>query len=514
MSNAFDFIFAGLPKFMGAYPLLLLVAGNLIGIVFGIIPGLTATMGLAVFLPLTFGMTDINAMIFLIGIYVGACYGGSIPAILVNIPGTPSAIATGFDGYRMAVKGEAGTAIGYATLSSGLGGLLAVGILVFAAPALANFALTLSSQEYTGIALLGISIVSYISFGSTIKGLMGGAIGLLLATVGTDVISGFPRFVWGSGDLQGGLEMIPVMVGFFGLTEVLIKLEQTDEVRIVLAKVGKVLPSFRKMTRMLPMITLSSSIGAFIGAVPAAGGAIASMAAYGIQKRFSKKSREYGTGISEGVVAAESANNAAVGGAFVPMLALGVPGDPQTAILIGALMIFGLAPGPMLFATRPDLVSTIYLGNIFSVVVFMIVGLAGARYFAHLLKVPRHYLLPAIMMFCIIGTFAVRNNVFDIWVLLACGVAGYLLQTIGIQPAPIILGFVLGPILEDNFRRSLIVSNGDWTTFITRPISLVLLLINLFIIVVPPLIEWLRERRFTAADRPERQEAQAWEEPS
>jgi putative tricarboxylic transport membrane protein len=284
------------------------------------------------------------------------------------------------------------------------------------------------------------------------------------------------------------------MVGFFGVTEVLVKLEQTTEIKVAMAKIRKVLPSLSSLVRMSPMMAVSSMIGTFIGAVPAAGGAIASMAAYGIQKRFSKRSREYGTGIAEGVVAAEAANNAAVGGAFVPMLSLGIPGDPQTAILIGALMINGLAPGPMLFATRPDLISTIYLGNVVSVLVFTLIGLAGARYFAHLIRVPRHYLLPAIMIFCIIGSFAIRNTVFDIWVLLACGLIGYLLQKIGITPAPIILGFVLGPILEDNFRRALIMSSGDWTTFLTRPISLALLLINLFILIGPYLMAMARRK--------------------
>jgi putative tricarboxylic transport membrane protein len=242
------------------------------------------------------------------------------------------------------------------------------------------------------------------------------------------------------------------------------------------------------------MMAISSIIGTFVGAVPAAGGAIASMAAYGLQKRFSPKSKEFGTGIPEGVVAAEAANNAAVGGAFVPMLSLGIPGDPQTAILIGALMINGLAPGPLLFSTRPDLISTIYLGNVLSVVVFALVGLSCARLFARLLKVPGHYLLPAILLFCVIGSFAIRNTVFDIWVLLGCGVLGYLLQKIGIMPAPIILGFVLGPILEDNFRRALIMSGGDWTTFLTRPMSLCLILANLLILVGPWVYGKIRAR--------------------
>jgi len=492
--DPFDLLFAGLTNFTKPYSLFLVLAGNVLGIIFGVVPGLTATMGMAIFLPMTFAMSDVNGMLFLIGIFVGACYAGSISAILVNIPGTPSAIATGFDGYRMAQKGEAGRAIGYSTLASALGGLFGVLVLVFAAPVLASFALDFGAQEYTGVALLGISIVSYISFGSTIKGLIGGIVGLLLATIGQDVISGYPRFAFGSKDLEAGLEMIPVMVGFFGITEVLVKLEQGGEVKAAIAKIDKILPSFSRLLKMSPMMAVSSMIGTFIGAVPAAGGAIASMAAYGIQKRFSRRSKEYGTGIAEGVVAAEAANNAAVGGAFVPMLSLGIPGDPQTAILIGALMLNGLAPGPMLFSTRPDLISTIYLGNVLSVVVFTLIGLAGARYFAHLIKVPRHYLLPAIMIFCIIGSFAIRNTVFDVWVLLACGLLGYLLQKIGIMPAPIILGFVLGPILEDNFKRALIMSNSDWTTFVTRPISLILLLINLFILIGPYLIGLARRR--------------------
>lgn len=493
--GTFDLLTAGLPTFGSFYSIFLVVAGSLLGIIFGAIPGLTATMGMAIFLPMTFAMSDINGILFLIGIYVGACYSGSLSSILVNIPGTPSAIATGFDGYKMAQKGQAGRAIGYSTLSSALGGLFGVLVLMFAAPILASLALEFGAQEYTGVALLGISIVSYISFGSTMKGLIGGIVGLLLAAVGQDVITAYPRFVFGSKDLQAGLEMIPVMVGFFGVTEVLTKLEQKTEIKVVIAKIRNVLPRFSKLLRMSPMMGVSSLIGTFVGAVPAAGGAIASMAAYGIQKRFSKNSHEYGTGTAEGVVAAEAANNAAVGGAFVPMLSLGIPGDPQTAILIGALMINGLAPGPMLFATRPDLISTIYLGNVLSVIVFAIVGLAGARFFAHLIRVPRHYLLPAIMIFCIIGSYAIRNTLFDIWVLLACGLMGYLLQKIGIMPAPIILGFVLGPILEDNFRRALIMSGGDWTTFFTRPISLALMLINLLILVGPYVLGWIRRMR-------------------
>lgn len=492
--ETFELLTAGLYNFSDTTTILLIIAGSILGIFFGAIPGLTATMGMAIFLPMTFGMSDINGILFLIGIYVGSCYSGSLSAILVNIPGTPSAIATGFDGHAMARKGEAGRAIGYSTISSAIGGLLGVMILIFAAPVLAAVALEFSAQEYTGVALLGISVVSYISFGSTIKGLIGGLIGLLLATIGQDVISGYPRLVFGSQDLEAGLEMIPVMVGFFGVTEVLTKLEKETSMQVVATKIRKVLPKFSSLLKFSPMMAISSVIGVFIGAIPAAGGAIASMAAYGIQKRFSKKSEQFGTGVPDGVVAAEAANNAAVGGAFVPMLSLGIPGDPQTAILIGALMINGLAPGPLLFATRPDLISTIYLGNILAIITFLVIGLFSARFFAKLLQIPSHYLLPAILLFCIVGSYAIRYSIFDIWVLLACGALGYFLQKIEIMPAPIILGFVLGPILEDNFRRALIMSNGDWTSFLTRPLSLSLLLINLAILVGPSLLNFVRRR--------------------
>jgi putative tricarboxylic transport membrane protein len=442
-------------------------------------------MAVSIFLPVTFHIPDIYAMLFLVGICVGSCYAGSITAIAVNIPGTASAIATTLDGYKMAQKGQAGEAIGYATLSSSLGGILGVLILMFAAPPLASAALEFSAQEYTGIALMGVTIIGYISFGSTVKGLIGGTIGFLLASIGQDVISGYPRLCFNSRDLQGGLDMIAVLIGLFGLTEILSNLEAQKEIKFVVNKVGSVIPRLAKFFRMFPMVSISSAIGVFIGAVPAAGGAIASLSAYGVQKRISKKSAQFGTGIPEGIVAAESANNAAIGGSLVPTLTLGIPGDPQTAVLIGALMIHGLTPGPQLFVQRPDLISAIYLSNVLAIIIFVTFGLLAAGLCARLAGTPNHYLMPAILIFSIIGTFAVRNSIFDIWTFFATGFIGYLLKKIGIMPAPIVLGFILGPIFEENLRRSLIMSNGDWTTFLTRPLSLIFLLVNLLILVGP-----------------------------
>jgi putative tricarboxylic transport membrane protein len=490
--DSFNLITAGLPIMCEPYAIFMCTIGTLIGILVGGIPGLGAAMAVSIFLPMTFHLPDTIAIIFLMGICVGSCYAGSITAITLNIPGTASAVATALDGYKMAQKGLAGEAIGYATLSSAVGGILGVFILMIAAPPLANAALEFSAQEYTGIALMGVTIIGYISFGSTIKGLIGGTIGFLLASIGQEVISGFPRLSFGSRDLQGGLNMIAVLIGLFGLTEILSNLERQKKITLVANKIGRSIPNLGKFFRMFPMISLSSAFGVFIGAVPAAGGAIASLGAYGIQKRISKKSDKFGTGIPEGVVAAESANNAAIGGSLVPTLCLGIPGDPQTAVLIGALMLHGLIPGPQLFVQRPDLISSIYLSNILAIFVFVIFGVLAAGLCARLARTPSHYLMPAILIFSIIGTFAIRYSLFDVWTFLVIGFMGYLLKKIGIMPAPIVLGFILGPIFEDNFRRALIMSDGDWTTFLTRPLSLALILINLLILFGPMIMERIR----------------------
>jgi len=445
-------------------------------------------MAVSIFLPVTFHIPDTYAMLFLIAICVGSCYAGSITAIAVNIPGTASAIATTLDGYKMAQQGRAGEAIGYATLSSAIGGVLGVVILMFAAPPLASAALEFSAPEYTGIALMGVTIIGYISFGSTVKGLIGGTIGFLLATIGQDVISAYPRFSFGSRSLEGGLDMIAVLIGLFGLTEILSNLEGQEEIKLAAKKIGRIIPRFSRFIKMSPMVGLSSALGVFIGAIPAAGGAIASLSAYGVQKRISKRSSEFGTGIPEGVVAAESANNAAIGGSLVPTLTLGIPGDPQTAVLIGALMIHGLTPGPQLFVQRPDLISAIYLSNVLAIIVFVGFGLLAAGFCARLAQTPKHYLMPAILIFSIIGTFAVRNSIFDVWTFFATGVMGYLLKKVGVMPAPIVLGFILGPIFEENLRRSLLMSSGDWTTFLTRPLSLTFLIINVIILIGPAIM--------------------------
>lgn len=492
--NFFGLLFAGLPDIVQPSSLLAGVAGTVIGIIFGTIPGLTATMGLAIFLPLTFDMSPSIGMTFLVGIYAGAVYGGSVSAILMNIPGTVNAVVTGLDGYPMARRGHGGRAIGIATLASGIGGLFGTVMLIVVAPALALVALSFSAQEYVGLALLGLAIVSYISSESMLRGVVGCTIGLLLATVGQDLVTAYPRFTFGFNELLGGLEMIPVLVGFFGVTEILVQIEAGTE-KAAIGRVGGVLTALSDIRQAWTTLLRSSAIGTFVGAIPAAGGAIASMAAYGIEKRFAGNPDRYGKGEPRGIIAAESANNAAVGGAFIPTLSLGIPGDPQTAVLLGALIIHGLTPGPSLFTLHPQVVSTVYLANVLASILLVVIGLAGARSMSRIITVPTHVLLPALLMLCVVGAFAMRNSTFDIGVMMLCGVSGLFLQKVGIETPPIVLGFVLGPILEENVRRALILSEGGLMTFFTRPISLVLLLANVFIAVSPMILSRIRRRR-------------------
>lgn len=500
MELSFDLYLEGLRFFSDPLMFLFAFSGVLVGIVFGALPGLTATMTIAVFIPFTFGVPAVQSFAFLLGLYSGAVYGGSISAILINIPGTPSAIATGFDGYPMCQQGRAGEAIGIATIASGLGGLFSVLILALAAPLVAMIALQFSAEEYVGITLIGLSIVAIISPGSTVKGLIAATLGLIVGTVGLDPIGSAPRMVFGRPELFDGVSEIPVMIGMYGLSEMLIQIADDQHVNVVTQKLKNVLPSLRRIAKLIPTIIRSSVVGVAIGAVPAAGGSIASLVAYGQEKRFSRNRDRLGTGVPEGVAAPEAANNASTGGALIPMMTLGIPGDPMTAVLMGGLIIQGLRPGPLLFQEQLPFVSSIFISLLISVVFMTTLGLFGARYFSRLISTPKRFLIPAVLLFCLIGSFAINNSMFDIGVLIAAGLVGFVLRKAGYPVAPVILGLILGPMFESNLRRSLMLSSGDWTTFVTRPISLGFILVALFILAGPPLIAAVR-RALAAARR-------------
>ncbi len=493
MQLSLDLYLEGLKFFADPMMFLFSFFGVLVGIIFGSLPGLTATMTIAVFIPFTFGVDAVVSFAFLLGLYSGAVYGGSVSAILINIPGTPSAIATGFDGYPMCQQGRAGEAIGISTIASGLGGFFSVLVLAFAAPLVAGIALKFSAEEYVGITLIGLSIIAIISPGSTVKGLIAGTLGLVIGTAGLDPIGSYGRFVFDQPELYDGVSEIPVMIGMYGLSEMLIQISDEQHVTVITQKLKNVLPSIKQVFKLIPTIFRSSIVGVIIGAIPAAGGSIASLVAYGQEKRFSKKKDLLGTGIPEGVAAPEASNNASTGGALIPMMTLGIPGDPMTAVLMGGLIIQGLRPGPLLFQQQMPFVSSIFISLLVSVFFMTVLGLAGARWFSRLISTPKRFLIPTVLLFCLIGSFAINNSMFDVGVFIAAGLAGFLLRKLGFPVAPVILGLILGPMFESNLRRSLMLSQGDWTTFFSRPISLAFILVALVVLVGPPAVDLIKK---------------------
>jgi len=470
------------------------VIGVLLGIVLGALPGVSSTMSLAVLLPMSFTMSPMHGMMFLMGIFSASVYGGSISAILVNIPGTPGAIITQMDGYPMARKGRAGEALTYALLASTFGGLLGWLMLVMLAPIVADAALYFQSPEYAAVTFFGLTMLAYATPGSTFKALIGGVIGLILATVGLDEVTGVARFDFGIADLQGGITIIPVAVGIFGMAEVFRNIESSSANFEVVKNIRRLIPPWREIRALWPVAIRGSIIGALVGAIPAAGSAIGVTVAYAQEKRMSKNPERYGTGIPEDIVSPESANNACVGGALVPMMTLGIPGDSMTAVLIGALLIHGLRPGPQLFVERLDFVAVVYVALLLAILLTLFFGMLGIRAFARILYAPKNVLMTAVAMLCVVGSYAVRNSIFDVLVMIGAGAIGYLMQRVKMPVAPVVFGLILGPLLEENVRRSLIV-NGDWWVFVTRPISLSLLIISVAALIYPALRDRLKSRR-------------------
>lgn len=486
---------AGLARTLQADVLLILFLGTFIGLVFGVIPGLSATIGIAILTPFTFRMSTEASFALLLGVYCGSTFGGSISAILANIPGTIAAVMTVQDGHPMALQGEAGRAIGLATVSSFIGGLISVFALAFFAPIIAAWALQFSAQEYFAVTFFGISVIAYVSEGTLLKGFISAVLGLFLATVGVDPTTAFPRFTFDMTDLLGGLPLIPLIVGIFGFAEVLRMAERDPSTHQSVSAVGKIIPSFGEIARMSGTLFRGSFIGVFIGAVPAAGGAIAAIISYGVEKRISTHPETFGRGEPRGIVAPESANNATSGGAMIPMLTLGIPGDLVTALLIGALVIHGLFPGPLLFKDHPQVVSSIFISLLLANFIFLVLGLLGARYFAKLITLPRNILVALILGISVVGTYSIQNSVFDVWVYLVGGVAGFVLTKMRIPVAPLVIGFILGPMLESYFRQGLILAYGNPMLFFTRPIAALFLTLTILLLLSPLAVDWYKRRK-------------------
>ncbi|OLO12386.1 hypothetical protein BTW10_02625 [Chromohalobacter japonicus] len=463
---------AGIELILNFQTLSLITIGTLLGILTGCLPGLTATMGVSILVPITYNLSPSAGILMLVGIYLGGVYGGSISATLLNIPGTPSAIMTALDAYPLAQKGKAGYALSISTISSAVGGLLSVFVLVLIAPAIADIALEFTSYEMFAIALFGLSIIAAIAPGSMVKALMAGSIGLIISTVGADPITAEPRFIFGNMYLYGGIQFIAAMVGLYGVTEIILNCENSfkrttsQDAEVMKLKHKTYLPSWLDIKRIYPNICRSSFIGVIIGAIPGAGGTIASIVAYGAQKKITNSPEDMGNGSIEGIAASESSNNACTGGAMITLLSLGIPGDAVTAILIGAFMIHGLQPGPLLFQNNIDLVSAIFLGMVVVNVLLLFIGLYGARYFAKLLSVPGEILNATIIAFCFVGSFAIQNSFFDIKIMLAFSALGYLMVKAGMPRAPIVLALILGPLMESNLRRAISLHQNDIGAFL------------------------------------------------
>ncbi len=462
-----------------------MVVGVAAGIGIGCLPGLTATMGVALVLPLTFGMEATPGILLLLGVYVGAIYGGSIAAILIRTPGTPAAAATVLDGYEFAKRGEAGRALGISTLSSFIGGIISCVILTILSPQLAKVALKFSAPEFFLLAVFGLCVIASISGSSLAKGVMCGTLGIALACVGIDGITGYMRFTYGSINLLSGINYIPVMIGLFAMSQAFDSVEDIYRQNEASKKIDSVLPHKSDLRIIGKLAPLFGLVGTFIGIIPGAGADIGAFVAYGQAKNLSKHPQKFGTGIPEGVAAPESANNGVTGGALIPMLTLGVPGDAVAAIMIGALTIQGLQPGPQLFQKHPALVYSVFLGMFVANFLMCIMGLSCIRLFVKVLSIPKTVLTPIIFLLCVVGSYAMANNFFDVWTMLVFGIIGYFLNKVEISASPAVLGLILGPMAESNFRRALLMARGNFSTFYSTFITWIFISLIIVSLIVP-----------------------------
>jgi putative tricarboxylic transport membrane protein len=456
------------------------LAAALFGVVWGIfggaLPGISPSIAMALLLPFTYGMEPTTAIVLLASVYVGAEYGGSIPAILIRTPGTNSAAATVLDGYEMAKQGRAGEALGISLISGFVGGMFGLAVLVLATEPLAAVALAFTPPAYCALGILGLSVIASLSSGSLLKGLIAGIVGLMIATVGTDPVSGVSRFTFGIPDLLGGIRPILIMVGLFAVAEMLEQISLPPWDRANRRDTRLKLPSAATWRRLWKPQAIGCAIGTFEGATPGGGGTIAAFLSYNEARRWSSKPEEFGRGSVEGVAAPEAANNVVTGTALVPLLSLGIPGSNSAAILLGGFLIHGLVPGPMLFVKAPEVVYGLYGGLLAANVLMVLVGLVILTPCIWLVNRPKPYLVAFVLALIMSGVYAIEQSFFDLAIVLAAGVLGYVMRRFDVPVLPLVLGVVLGFLVESNYRRSLVISRGDHTIFLTDPVSLGLLL--------------------------------------
>jgi putative tricarboxylic transport membrane protein len=477
--------------------LLYCFVGVLLGTIVGVLPGLGASATIALLLPLTFYINDTSAIIMLAGIWYGSMYGGSTTSILLRIPGEAASVVTCLDGFEMAKKGRAGPALGIAAFGSFIAGTLGIVGLMFLAPPLAEFSLRFGPPEYFGLTMLGLTLVAYLAQGSMLKAIMMAVIGLLLSTVGLDPVRSMARFTYGTVTLLNGLELVPIAMGLFGIAEVLGMIEQKAKAEEV-AKPPKgllaLLPNKQDWRDSAPAIGRGTILGFLVGILPGGGAIISSFASYAVEKRFSKHPEKFGTGLIEAVAAPESANNSATAGAFIPLLTLGIPSNVIMALMLGALMLHGVTPGPMLLTQRPDMfwgiVTSMYVGNI----MLLVLNLPLVGLFTQITRVPQAIMGGIITLVCMIGAYGINNNPMDILVMVVFGVIGHFMRKFKFEAAPLLLAFILGPMIETSLRQSLIISKGSFMIFFASPLSGILLGLAVFLLVTPPLREFIRAR--------------------
>ena len=458
--------------------------GSLIGTLVGVLPGLGPLAAMALLLPVTFTLTPVAGMVMLASIFYGAMYGGSTTSVLLNIPGEAASVVTCIDGHQMARQGRAGAALGIAALGSFVAGTVGVVVMTFFAPAIAAIAIRFGPPENFALMVLGLVCTLYMITGSPVKGALMIALGFLGAAVGIDVVNGQERFTFGSINLTGGLDLLAVVIGLFGVTEVLANVETLTHGSLLTGRIRNLWPTVDDWRASWRPILRGSGLGFILGLVPGGGPVTASFMSYALEKRLSDTPQRFGKGAIEGVAGPESANNAAVAGSMIPILSLGIPGNPVTALLLGALIIHGIQPGPLFVVQRPDLfwgiVASMYLGNVF----LLILNLPLVGLWAQLLRVPYHILFPVVLLLCVVGTYSANKNVFDLWVMLGFGVAGHVLRKLEYDLAPFVIAFVLAPLMEQSLRQSLVMSPDGAMILVQRPAAAILLAISALLVVL------------------------------
>ena len=461
-----------------------IVIGTVIGVVVGAIPGLTGTMAVALALPFTFYLEPTTAILFLVGIYKGSIYGGSIPAILINTPGTPSASCTVLDGYPLAKKGQGGKALSMALYASCVADVISNVALVFFTASIAELALKFGPPEFFTLICFSLTVIAMVAGDSMIKGLLAACLGLLMATAGMDLVYGTNRFVFGITEMLSGLAFIPIMIGLFAVPEILVNIRKQQGPVEVMDVKEKDWTTWEDFKRCFRTIVRGSLIGVVLGAIPGIGGTPAAFMSYGEAKRASKHPERFGKGELEGVAAAESGNNGVCGAAMIPLLSLGVPGDVIAGIILGAFMFHGLTPGPLLFQENLVFVYAIYIGIMLCSIVLLVVGWGAIKTFGGISRIPKKILFPILIATCFFGTYAVNTQIFDILVMVVASIVGYIMILLKIPPAPLVIAFILGPMFEDNLRRSMVLSDGSLSIFLRSPICWLFLALTVLTLII------------------------------